>query len=113
MAEFNDDHKEYVRIWTAILRHLLLYSEEEIENWMHHQGFALLLSADSFVLHEEPWFWLCSTVLFGLSPGREGADLRAQENKIFWVLDHAIRGNDLAHVDWEVVRRQCLAALSE
>lgn len=113
MHDLDENQEVYVRVWKAILRHVLAYSGEEIEDWVREHGIPLLLSDRTFVLHEEPWFWLCPAIVRSLATDHAGLGARVYENKVFWLLDESIRSKDLAEVDWTSVRARCLAALSQ
>jgi len=110
--KLSPDSHEYVSVWTAVLKYVLLYDEDRIVGWMESYGLPLLLVEKSNAFHEEPWYWVCSTVAGSLA--KEGAgphDITDLERKIFWILHSAIHRQDLNAVDWASVRERCIRAV--
>ncbi len=108
----DSDRQEYRELWIAVLTHLLCWPDDRINAWLESKGEYLLNGPDSFLFHEEPWYWICSDVVAEfVSQGSVKKDGRAFEAAVWFALaDQLSLRQDWAEVDWEALREKCRLA---
>ncbi|MBA2113452.1 hypothetical protein HOV93_06010 [Planctomycetes bacterium FF15] len=112
MNPLNDDQTYYKDTWILMLRHVLLWPDSHIHEWLNSRGLPLLTAKDSFVFHEEPWFWVCPEITKAFASQEQYAERDQDlEAAIWYVLADSLY--DCKHpekIDWPALRERCRTA---
>lgn len=100
--------ERYPVVWRTVLKEVLLFNDLQIASWVDANR-ENLLTDPSYTLHEEPWYWVCTTVVDALRHG-EPTDWRKSEIQVFFILAAVFQKDKKMLPDWLAVRLQCIDA---